>query len=283
MWRARSRSPAEELVFVAASDKAVVLVCLGGWSVVVVCSGGIFVVLHPSLRRRPWAPYNLQDMTRCLLCGFDSKDKTGHGQVSCDLRHLPCRRTLPAGNPFKRYATSCSDLACVCKKTCPTCDITGHDNRTLAVNSVHFRSGAGGSILRKEGAPPLCGADFVCHEIKDLQASGFVKAVLTNYQKKLDDSTRLAGATKELVGNTSRSGLNPSAILARMGEMGMKAATLDPSNRAHFEESSRLLQKPDVSAVDAALGACGVLVGRPARLAPKKLVHVQTRLWSEKK
>jgi len=171
----------------------------------------------------------------------------------------------------------------VCKKTCPTCDITGHDNRTLAVNSVHFRSGAGGSILRKEGAPPLCGADFVCHEIKDLQASGFVKAVLTNYQKKLDDSTRLAGATKELVGNTSRSGLNPSAILARMGEMGMKAATLDPSNRAHFEESSRLLQNPDVSAVDAALGACGVLVGRPARLAPKKLVHVQTRLWSEKK
>ena len=217
------------------------LVCLGGWCDVVVCSGGIFVVLHLSLRRRPWAPYNLQDMTRCLLCGFDSKDKTGHGQVSCDLRHLPCRRTLPAGNPFKRHATSCSDLACVCKKTCPTCDITGHDNSTLAVNSIHFHSGAGGSILRKEGAPPLCGANFVCHEIKDLQASGFVKAVLTNYQKKLDGSTRLAGATKELVGNTSRSGLNPSATLARMGEMGIKAATLDPSNRAHFEESSRLL------------------------------------------
>jgi len=74
--------------------------------------------------------------------------------------------------------------------------MTGHDNRTVAVNSVHFRLGAGGSFLRKEGAPPLCGADFVCHDINDLQASGFVKAVMANYQKKLDDSTRLAGPTK---------------------------------------------------------------------------------------
>jgi len=116
--------------------------CPDGWSVVVFCSGGIFVVLYPLLRRRPWATYNLPEMTRCLLCGFDSKDKTGHGQVSCDLRHLPCRQTLPAGNPFKRHATSCSNLACVCKKTCPTCDITGQDNRILAVNSVHFGSKA---------------------------------------------------------------------------------------------------------------------------------------------
>jgi len=69
---------------------------------------------------------------------------------------------------------------------------------------------------------------------------------------------RLAGAT---VRNTSRSGIDPSAALTRMGEIGMKAATLDPSNRTHFEESSRLLQNPDVSAVDAALGTCGVLDG----------------------
>jgi len=33
----------------------------------------------------------------------------------------------------------------------------------------------------------------------------------------------------------------------------MKAATLDLSNRAHFLESSRLLQNLNVSAVDAAL------------------------------
>jgi len=84
--------------------------------------------------------------------------------------------------------------------------------------------------------------------------------VLANYQKKLDDSTRFAGATQELVRNASRSGLDPSATLARMGEMGMKAATSDPPNRTHFEDSSRLLQKPDVSAVDTAFGACGVLV-----------------------
>jgi len=202
-------------------------------------------------------------MTRCLLCGFDSKDKTGHGQVSCDLRHLPWCRTLPAGNPFKRHAASCSDLACVCKMTWPTCTIIGHNNRTLVVTGAHFSSGAGGRILRKEGASPLCGADLVCHEIKDLHASGFVKAVLANYQKKFDDSARLAGATEELIRNTSRSGLYPSAAMARMGEMGMKADTLDPSNRAHFEEAFRLLQNPAVSAVNAAHGACGVLVGLP--------------------
>jgi len=40
---------------------------------------------------------------------------------------------------------------------------------------------------------------------------------LANHKKMLDDSTRLAGATKELVGNTSRSSLNPSGTLARMG------------------------------------------------------------------
>jgi len=52
--------------------------------------------------------------------------------------------------------------------------------------------------------------------------------------------------------------------------MGMKAATLDPSNRAHFDESSRLLEDPNVSAVDAALGACGVYVGstRPSAVGP---------------
>jgi len=43
----------------------------------------------------------------------------------------------------------------------------------------------------------------------------------------------------------------------------MRAATLDPSNQAHFEDSSRLLQNPDVSADDAALGACSMLVGKP--------------------
>jgi len=38
----------------------------------------------------------------------------------------------------------------------------------------------------------------------------------------------------------------------------MGAATLTPENRKHWEEATRLLQDPRVSAVDAALGACGV-------------------------
>ena len=209
-------------------------------------------------------------MTRCLLCGFDSKGKTGHGQVSCDLRKLPCRRTLPAGNPFKRHITQCTDLACVCRQKCPSCDIMGHSNRTLAVSGTHYRSGTGGSILRKESAPPLRGADYVCGLIHDAEAEGFRVAAVAHYKKKLDESARLAGAAEELVGNASQSGMNPAASLARMEEMGMKAATLDPSNRAHFDESSRLLEDPNVSAVDAALGACGVFVGstRPSAVGP---------------
>jgi len=202
-------------------------------------------------------------MTRCLLCGLDSKDRTGHGQVSCELRELPCRRTLPLGNPFKRHTTQCTDLSCACKKTCPSCDIVGHTNRTLAVSGTHFRSGAGGNILRKDSAPPLCGADYVCGRIHEAQAEGFRIAAMAHYKRKLDDSTRLAGAARELVGNTAKSGLDPSASLTRMEEMGVKAATLDPSNRAHFQESTRLLQDPAVSAVDAALGACGVLAAPP--------------------
>ena len=202
-------------------------------------------------------------MTRCLLCGFDSKGKTGHGQVSCDLRKLPCRRTLPVGNPFKRHATHCTDLACVCKEKCPSCDIVGHSNRTLAVNGTHYRSGTGGSILRKESAPPLCGTDYVCSLILDAHAEGFRIAAIAHYKKKLDESTRLTGAAEELVGNAAQSGMDPAASVARMEEMGMKAATLDPSNRTHFNESSRLLEDPKVSAVDAALGACGVYVGSP--------------------
>jgi len=73
----------------------------------------------------------------------------------------------------------------------------------------------------------------------------------------------LAGAAREQVGSTAKSGLNHPASLTRMEEMAVKAATLDPSNRAHFEESSRLLQDPAVSVVDTASGACGVLAAPP--------------------
>eukprot|EP00168_Porphyra_purpurea_P012841 TRINITY_DN3441_c0_g1_i1.p1 TRINITY_DN3441_c0_g1~~TRINITY_DN3441_c0_g1_i1.p1 ORF type:complete len:439 (+),score=37.21 TRINITY_DN3441_c0_g1_i1:1508-2824(+) len=140
----------------------------------------------------------------------------------------------------------------------------GHSSRTLAVDGVRFRAGAGGSALREEGAPSLCGVHLVCHEINDHQASGFVKAALANNQKKLENSMRLAEVTEELVRNTSRSDLDPSASLARVGDMGIKAATVDPSNRAHFEESSRLLKDLSVYAVDASFDAGGVLVGPPA-------------------
>jgi len=50
----------------------------------------------------------------------------------------------------------------------------------------------------------------------------------------------------------------------------MKTAILDPSIRAHFDESSRLLEDPNVSAADTALGACGVYVSstRPSEKGP---------------
>jgi len=141
------------------------------------------------------------------------------------------------------------------------------------VSGTHYRSGAGGNILRKDSAPPLCGADNVCGKIHDAQAEGFRISAMAHYKRRLDDSTRLAGAARELVGKAAESGMDPSASLTRMEKMGVKAATLDPSNRAHFQESSRLLQDPAVSAVDAALGACGVLAaplqpnGAPAAAA----------------
>ena len=131
------------------------------------------------------------------------------------------------------------------------------------MNGRHYRSGDGGNILRKDSAPPLSGADYVCDLIHDAQAEGFRIAAMAHYKRKLDDSTRLADAARELVGKTAKSGPDPSENLTRMEEMGVKAATLDASNRALFQESSRLLQDPAVSVVDAALGACGVLAAPP--------------------
>jgi len=43
-----------------------------------------------------------------------------------------------------------------------------------------------------------------------------------------------------------------------MNAPGMEGATLTTEHRGHWEESTRLLQDPSVSAVDAALGACAV-------------------------
>ena len=128
-------------------------------------------------------------LTRCLLCGYDSKNRTGHGQVSCELRELPCRRMLPSGNRFKRHTTQCTDLSCACEKTYPSCDIVGHTNRTLAVNGTHYRCGAGGKILRKDSAPPLCGADNVCCLIHAAQTEGFRIAAMAHYKRRLNDCT----------------------------------------------------------------------------------------------
>jgi len=173
-------------------------------------------------------------MTRCLLRGFDSNDRTGDGQVSCELRELPGRRTLPLSNPFQRQTTQCTDLTGASMKTYPSCDIVGRTNRTMALNGTHDRSGAGGNIWRKDSAPPFRGADDVSGLIHDAQAGGFRFAAKAHYERKLDDRTRSADAARELVGNTAKSGLDPAASLIRMEEMGVKAATLDPSIRAHF-------------------------------------------------
>jgi len=142
-------------------------------------------------------------MTRCPLRDFDSKDKTGHGQVSCDLRKLPCRRTLHAGSPFKHHTTQCTELACICKQKFPSCDIMRHSIRTLSVSGTHYRWGTGGSILRQESAPPLRGVEYVCGLVHDTEAEGFWVAAVAYYRKKLEESACLAGAADELVGNAS--------------------------------------------------------------------------------
>jgi len=134
----------------------------------------------------------------------------------------------------------------------------GHNNRTLYVDGVNYRSGNGDSILRREKAPPPCGADYVCSKILDAQVDGFRAAVVSDYQKKAEDKARLAGVADELVGNTADTGLDAAEAADLMDAQGMGAATLTPKNRRHWEEATRLLQDPRVSAVDAALGACGV-------------------------
>jgi len=197
-------------------------------------------------------------MTRCLLCGFDSGLQSGHTQVSCTLRSFPCRRTLPVGNVFKRHKTACTDLSCPCKFRCTSCNQMGHNNRTLLIDGINYRSGNGDSILRRDKAPPLCGADYVCTKIRDAQVDGFRAAAVSDYQKKLADKARLAGVADELVGNTADTGLDATAAFNLMNAQGMGGATLTTENRGHWEESTRLLQDPSVSAVDAALGACAV-------------------------
>jgi len=104
----------------------------------------------------------------------------------------------------------------------------------MALNGTQDRSGAGGNIWRKDSAPPFRGADDVSGLIHDAQAGGFRFAAKAHYERKLDDCNLSADAARELVGNTAKSGLDPAASLIRMEEMGVKAATLDPSIRAHF-------------------------------------------------
>ena len=197
-------------------------------------------------------------MTRCLLCGFDSGAQSGHTQVSCALRSFPCRRTLAVGNVFKRHKTACSDLTCPCHLRCTSCNQMGHTNRTLVIDGVNYRSGNCDSILRRDKAPPLCGADYVCTKILDAQVDGFRAAAVADYQKKLADKARLAGVADELVGNTADTGLDATEAFNLMDAQGMGGATMTTDNREHWEKSTRLLQDPSVSAVDAALGACAV-------------------------
>jgi len=146
----------------------------------------------------------------------------------------------------------------VCHVRCSTCYQMGHKNRTLYVDGVNYRSGYGDSILRRDKALPLCGADYVCVKILEAQVDGFRAAVVSDYQKNAADKARLAGVADELVGNTADTGLDAAEASDLMDAQGMAAATLTPENRRHWEEATRLLQDPRVSAVDAALGACGV-------------------------
>ena len=91
---------------------------------------------------------------------------------------------------------------------CSTCNQMGHKNRALYVDGVKYRSGNGDSILRRDKAPLLCGAAYVCVRILDAQVDGFRAAVVSYYQKKAADKARLAGVADELVGNTADTGLD---------------------------------------------------------------------------
>jgi len=134
----------------------------------------------------------------------------------------------------------------------------GHTNRTVVIDGINYRSGNGDSILRRDKAPPLCGADYVCTKILDAQVEGFREAAVADYQKKLADKARLAGVADELVDNTADTGLDATEAFNLMDAQGMGGATMTTDNREHWLKSTRLLQDPFVSAVDAALGACAV-------------------------
>ena len=69
--------------------------------------------------------------------------------------------------------------------------------------------------MRKESAPPLRGADYVCGLFHDAESEGFRVAAVAHY-KELDESARLVGAAGKLVGNASQSRMNPAEILAHM-------------------------------------------------------------------
>jgi len=87
----------------------------------------------------------------------------------------------------------------------------GHKNRTLVIDGMNYCSNNGDSILRRDKAPPLCGADYVCTKIMETQVDGFRAAAVSDYQKKLADKARLAGFADERVGNTADTGLDATA------------------------------------------------------------------------
>jgi len=54
----------------------------------------------------------------------------------------------------------------------------GHNSRTLVIDGINCRSGNGDSILPRDKAPPLCGADYVCTKIMDAQVHGLRAAAV---------------------------------------------------------------------------------------------------------
>ena len=131
------------------------------------------------------------------------------------------------------------------------------------MNGTHYRCGAGGKNLAQGFRASVVRRGLCLWSHPRPPDGGLPHRCYGTLQEEAGRLHWLAGAASELVGNTAKSGPNPPASLTRMEEISVKAATLDPSNRAHFEESSRLLQDPAVSAVDAASGACGVLAAPP--------------------
>jgi len=213
--------------------------------------------------RRRQAGGRSGDMTgKCLHCGFDlgpddnGNKRTGsHSQRTFVFRSWPCLHSLAAEHPYHKegrcFAADCAHL----EKNCRKCSKDGHRVNTLRLDPSRFNIDNKGNITRRRGAPALTKSDFECTYLSEKDVAEWVRVQHDACWKEWRDGQELAATGEKLAANVHDVGWDVVAAADVMEANGIAAATSGTENRSHFDAIVSAMDKPDETAVGAAVAA----------------------------